>query len=311
MRRAFLFCVILVLFPYVATLTFAGTIRGQREKTMGETDIDSGKRICLDRQRRGYVDVEEYLVGVVAKQMPADYEKEALKAQAVIARTYVYRQMEGQDEIRESELNLEYLEEEQMEKLWGKPKFLEYYQKIRQAVEETAEKTMTCSGEYVEPLFHRASAGQTRDGDQAHPYLVSVDSREDMEAEGYLTMNVWTPQEFADLIRQIPEGERVTADQIPETIQLIARDKAGYVTEIQIGTHIFDGESIGKVLGLPSAAYSLESYGTGVRAVCRGHGHGYGMSQYGAHIKAREGMKAEDILGYYYHDIVIQSGESS
>lgn len=309
MRRAFLFCVIFVLFPYVATLTFAGTIRGQREKTMGETDIDSGKRICLDRQRRGYVDVEEYLVGVVAKQMPADYEKEALKAQAVIARTYIYRQMDGRNEIAESELAMEYLEEEQMEKLWGKPRFLEYYQKIRQAVEETRGKVMEAGGEYAEPLFHRTSAGQTRDGDEAHSYLVSVDSKEDVEAEGYLTVTVWTTNQFTDLVRHMESGENISEDQIPDSIQVVGRDNAGYVTEIQIGSHTFDGESVRKALELPSSAYMLERYGEGIRAVCRGQGHGYGMSQYGAHKKAAAGMSAEEILGYYYNGIEIISLE--
>lgn len=306
-RKMFLFCVIAVLFPYIATLAFTGTIKGKGEGTAGEAGLISEKRIYLDRERRGYVDAEEYLVGVVAKQMPADYEEEALKAQAIIARTYVYRQMEGRDEIRESELNLEYLEEEQMEKLWGRPKFLEYYGKIRQAVEGTRGETIIYEGEYAEPLFHRASAGQTRTGDQAHPYLVSVDSREDMEAEGYLTMITWEGEAFADLIRQIPGGEQVRTDQIPQTVQVIERDGGGYVTQIQIGSHVFDGETVGRALGLPSCAYTLEAYGNGVRAVCRGQGHGYGMSQFGAHMKAAAGMKAEDILSYYYNGAVIDS----
>lgn len=309
MRKAFLFCIIMVLFPYVATLAFAGTIRGHEERTLGETGMSSGKRIYLDRQRRGYVDAEEYLVGVVAKQMPADYEEEALKAQAVIARTYIYRQMEGRDEIAESELAMEYLEEEQMEKLWGKPRFLEYYQKIRQAVEETRGKVMVAQEEYVEPLFHRASAGQTRDGDEAHPYLVSVDSREDMEAEGYLTAVIWTKEQFTACIRTMDQGEGIKEDQIPDSIQVVGRDNAGYVTEIQIGSHTFDGESVRKALELPSAAYALEGYGEGVRAVCRGEGHGYGMSQYGAHKKAAAGMKADEILRYYYNSIEIISLE--
>ena len=309
MRKAFLFCIIIVLFPYVATLAFAGTIRGHVERTLGEAGMSSGKRIYLDRQRRGYVDAEEYLVGVVAKQMPADYEEEALKAQAVIARTYIYRQMDGQDEIAESELAMEYLEEEQMEKLWGKPRFLEYYQKIRQAVEGTRGKVMVAREEYVEPLFHRASAGQTRDGDEAHPYLVSVDSKEDMEAEGYLTAVTWTKGQFTACIRTMDQGEGISEDQIPDSIQVVGRDNAGYVTEIQIGSHTFDGESVRKALELPSAAYTLEGYGEGVRAVCRGEGHGYGMSQYGAHKKAAAGMNADEILGYYYNDIEIISLE--
>lgn len=307
MRRFWLFCMVMVLFPYVATLAFSGNINGSVRRNLGGNGPDSGRRVYLDRKNRSYVDVEEYLVGVVAKQIPADYELEALKAQAMIARTFVYRQMEGREEIPESELNLEYLEEEQMEKLWGKPRFLEYYQKVQQAVEETKGRTLTFEGDYIEPMFHRASAGQTRDGDEAHPYLLSVDAGEDMEAEGYLTVITWTVEQFVELVGKIPGGESVEQGQIPDSIQLIARDKAGYVTEIQIGSHSFDGEEVRTYLGLPSAAYTLEGYEEGVRAVCRGQGHGYGMSQYGAHRKAAEGMGAEEILAYYYQNIEIIS----
>lgn len=305
MRRFWLFCIMAVLFPYVTTLAFSRTITGAGGGNSGQGQLTGGKRIRLDRQGQGYVDVEEYLVGVVARQMPADYEEEALKAQAVIARTYVCRQMEGRTEIAQSELNIEYLEEQQMEKLWGKPRFLEYYQKVRQAVEETRGAVMVYEGEYIEPLFHRISAGYTREGDQAHPYLPSVESREDMEAEGYLTVAVWTPGQFTELIHQMKEGESLTEDQIPQSIQPITRDTAGYMTEIQIGSHVFDGESVREALGLPSAAFALESYEGGVRAVCRGQGHGYGMSQYGAHRKAASGMKAEEILSAYYKNIEI------
>ncbi len=305
MRKFWFFCVIAVLFPYVGTLVFSGTIKGTSDSYWDQGQTAGRRRIRLDRQGQGYVDVEEYLVGVVARQMPADYEKEALKAQAVIARTYVYRQMEGRTEIPQSELSIEYLEEQQMEKLWGKPRFLEYYQKVRQAVEETRGAVILSDGEYIEPLFHRLSAGCTREGDEGHPYLASVESQEDLEAEGYLTVNAWTAGQFTDLIHRLKEGESLTEDQIPESIQTVGRDAAGYVTEIQIGTHIFDGESVRETLGLPSSAFALEDYEGGVRAVCRGQGHGYGLSQYGAHRKAAAGMTAEEILSAYYKNIEI------
>ncbi|MCI9502942.1 MAG: SpoIID/LytB domain-containing protein [Hungatella sp.] len=303
MRRFWLVCLIAVLFPYVVTLSLGTAMTGTGGRGQGSA---AGRKIYLDRQRGGYVDVEEYLVGVVAKQIPGSYEEEAIKAQAVIARTYVYRQMDGREEVPESELDLEYLEEEQMEKLWGKPRFLEYYQKIRRAVEETGGEVLKAEGEYIEPLFHRASAGQTRDGDPAHPYLAGVDAREDMEAEDYLTVVLWTPEELTGLVRRIPGGDRVSVDQIPSSIQVIARDSAGYVTEIQFGSHSFDGESVRSALGLPSAAYTLEACEGGVRAVCRGQGHGYGLSQYGAHKKAALGMTAEEILAYYYTGVTIE-----
>ncbi|MCI8836751.1 MAG: SpoIID/LytB domain-containing protein [Hungatella sp.] len=311
MRRFWMFCLAAVLFPYVFTLAANRGINGIRGSAgmgnMGEAGEKSSKRVYLDG--KGFVDGEEYLVGVVASQMPADYETEALKAQAVAARTFLYRQMGDKDEIREDELNLEGMGEEQMEKMWGSPRFLEYYEKVRGAVDETRGQVMVYEGEYIEPLFHRASAGSTRDGDEAHPYLASAESGTDMEMDGYLTVAWWTAEELADKVRSMPEGEQVRAEQIPDTIQVIERDGAGYVTQIQIGSHIFDGEAVRTALGLPSSAYVLEGYEDGVRAVCRGQGHGYGLSQYGAHMKAAQGMKAEEILTYYYKNIEIISGE--
>lgn len=312
MRKFWISCIIAVLFPYIVTLAVSGGINGIRQGAgqngiLGNTETGSGKTVYLEG--RGSVDGEEYLVGVLARQMPADYEMEALKAQAIAARTFLYRQMGDRDEIQESELNLEGMGEEQMEKMWGSPRFLEYYEKVKGAVEQTKGQTMVFEGEWVEPMFHRASAGKTRDGDEGHAYLVSAESGEDVEMDGYLTIMMWTSKEFAQLIRQIPEGESVREEQIPDTIQVIGRDSAGYVTQIQIGSHSFDGEAIKEALGLPSSAYTLEGYEEGVRAVCRGQGHGYGLSQFGAHVKAAGGMKAEEILAHYYKNIEIISGE--
>ena len=108
MRRFWWFCAVAVLFPYVFTLVASGGIHGigggTRVGSFGEEAWESGRRVYLEG--RGFVDGEEYLVGVVARQMPADYEPEALKAQAIVARTFLYRQMGDEREIWESDLNL-------------------------------------------------------------------------------------------------------------------------------------------------------------------------------------------------------------
>ena len=94
---------------------------------------------------------------------------------------------------------------------------------------------------------------------------------------------------------------------MPGTIQIILRDDSGYVEQLQIGTRTYTGEEVQYALGLPSAAYGFEEYEGGVRAVCQGIGHGYGMSQYGAKCKAEEGWTAEKILPYFYKNIVLIS----
>lgn len=297
MSRIWTGCMLALLIPYVVTLALAGTIKGEEKRV----EFISGKTV-LTRQGRA-VDVEEYLIGVVGRQMPADYGAEALKAQAVVARTYIYKQMGDSVEVGEEELNLEYLEEKQLETMWGSDRFVEYYKNIQEAVEATGQMVMTYEGNLIDPLFHRASAGKTRAGDEYHPYLESVESLRDVEAEGYLSMPSWEPEAFVSAVNQITGDGDLTVSQVPEGIQLIEKDGAGYVRTIQIGSHAYSGEEVQAALGLPSACFTLEGYEGRIRAVCKGIGHGYGMSQYGARVMAEEGKTAEEILSWYFKNI--------
>lgn len=219
------------LFPYIITLTVSGTAAAEQSKEAGQ----SGRKIYLDREEGGYVDLEDYLPGVIARQIPADYEPEVLKAQAILARTYIRKQMGDGKEIAESALDLDFLEEEQLKALWGTDRFVEYYKKMESAAEDTAGMVIAWNGELIDPLFCRASAGKTRSGDSYHPYLASADSARDVEADGYLQVVTWSKEEFARLLSALPEGEAITADMVPGCVQVVSRDGAGYVEEIQIG----------------------------------------------------------------------------
>ena len=194
-----------------------------------------------------------------------------------------------------------------MEKMWGSESFVTSYQAIEEAVRSTNRMVITYDGNLIDPLFHRASTGKTRTGDEIHPYLEGVDSKRDVEAEGYLTVLPFKKEEFVKKINQISQEDLVTVDQIPQSIQIVERDENGYVKQIQIGTRVFTGEEIQYALGLPSASYGFEEYEGGIRAVCQGIGHGYGLSQYGAKCKAEKGWKAEKILSYFYKNIVLIS----
>ncbi len=296
MRRFFLALLAVLLLPYVLTLAWSGQFRGVRERE----SPGSGRRIYLEEG--GYVDAEEFLVGVVARQIPAEYEPEALKAQAVIARTYVFRQMDGAGEVSAGELGLGDPGENSLETLWDKDHFAEYYEKIRSAVEDTAGQVLVCGGELIEPLFHRASAGATRNGDALHPYLSSVDSSFDVEAENYMTVLEWSPEELTGRMNADSAFPQISVSpgQLADTIQIVSKDRAGYVAQIQIGSHIYTGDEVRQLLGLPSSAFTLKDHEGKIRAVCKGLGHGYGLSQYGAHHLAAEGQSAEEILTYYY-----------
>lgn len=305
MRKIWTGLLLALLIPYIATLALTGNIQGAGGKRKSQSaGVKSGRMVILSE---GAVDVEEYLVGVVGRQIPAEYGLEALKAQAVIARTYIYRQMGEKQEISQEELNLDYLEADQLEKLWGSDRFVDFYETIEQAVEETGGLVLSVNGELIEPLFHRASAGMTRAGDERHPYLQPVESRKDVEMEGYLSVLLWDAGTFAEKINEITPEKDQKADQIASSIQLVEKEEAGYVKKIQIGNHTYTGDEIQQVLRLPSPCFTLEEYEGQIRAVCQGMGHGYGMSQYGARVKAEAGATAEEILKYYFQNVELIS----
>ena len=301
--------------PYVGTLAWTGTIRGEELRYEQQKEISGRRRILLDRTSGSYyMDMEEYLPGVIARQIPVEYEPEALKAQAIIARTYICRQMEGTgdgEEIAESALDMDYLEADQLKKLWGSSRFPEYYKKLEDAVKATSGIVMTYEGKCIDPMYCRATAGMTRQGDFTHPYLQTVDCPGAVEAEGYMQMLSFSRESFVSDINSIPAGESgsrtIEASQVPDTIQIVSRDDAGYVDTVQIGSAGYTGEEVQYALGLASSCFVLEPYEDGIRAVVKGIGHGYGLSQATANEKAKEGWKAEDILGYFYKNIAFIS----
>ena len=187
----------------------------------------------------------------------------------------------------------------------------EYYKKLEDAVKATSGIVMTYEGKCIDPMYCRATAGMTRQGDFTHPYLQTVDCPGDVEAEGYMQMLSFSRDSFTAAINSIPAGESgsrtIEASQVPDTIQIVSRDEAGYVDDVQIGNAGYTGEEVQYALGLASSCFVLEPYEDGIRAVVKGIGHGYGLSQATANEKAKEGWKAEDILGYFYKNIAFIS----
>ena len=297
------------LIPYITTLAVSGRvqgadggkIRGNSDRTSGWESQTDGRQILLDREdgvrnngTGDAVPLEEYLIGLTAVQIPDGYPKEAVKAQAILARTALYREMDGADSIEESALDMDYLEPEQIESRFEAAGMPEYYQTICGAV--------------------RVSAGRTREGDEAHPYLASVAAKEDEGAGGYLTRQGMTREELKkrleeglNALGEHPDLENLEEDRILEEIQIVKRDSAGYVETVQIGAETYSGDAVRYALGVPSPAFSLEEDGDEIRCVTYGRGHGYGLSQYGAGLMAENGSSAEEILKHYFKNIQIVS----
>ena len=309
MKRFFVMLFAMVMIPYVTTLAWTGRIR-----------TDAGVE----------VPAEEFLVGVVAAEIPAEYGIETLKAQAVLARTYVYRIADpgialenagdGADpdaagtfsgtlrmfdrSLMEEELDIDCLSVREMEKKWGKEHFEEYYEKVRQAVRETTGLVAECGGDLIEPFYCLAAAGKTREL-TAYPYLCSVESPGDLEVDGFLSVRTFTEAEFADKIGRTG-GPRPGAAGIAGKIQIIERDDAGYVKRVQIGDMDYTGDEVRDSLGLQTSCFHFSSADGKIRVSSKGIGSGYGFSQAGADAMEREqGSGFRELLKYYFQGIEI------
>lgn len=306
MKKFLLVLLVMALVPYVTTLAFTGRL--ESDGYLWESGGNGGDRTVIVEQngKKIPVDLETFLVGVVADQISADYGEETIKAQAVLARTYIYRELDGAESIPEEALDLDCLNRAQMEKLWGTGQFASYYQKIQNAINETAGQTLVHDGTYIEPFFCRAASGKTRDGKEKYPYLRPVESAGDLEAAGFLNLTSWTPDQLAARISAIPDAVSVAGSQFPAELQIVERDASGYVVQIQAGGKVYSGEEVQYALNLPSACYSFEEFDGKIRVSCKGIGHGYGFSQAGANSLEKAGMDYRSLLNYYFQNVEIR-----
>lgn len=292
------FTVILML-PYTITAFWHGNAKGEA--------VSEGGRTVIISESSGIEEIpmDDYIAGVVAGQIDMSYEEEAIKAQTILTRSYICNIMGDEKSIDSKELKLEYHAEKELEAAWGES-FKEYYDKVCSAVRNTGMSIMTYDGCVAEGVFHKISAGATRDGSSVYPYLVSVSSPKDIEAENYTSIKEYSFDEFVSKASGLEEGA-VFSDGEAISLQVVETDTAGYVKSAMIGTKTFEGERIMEVFELPSCAFTFQILDNKVRIICKGSGYGYGMSQYGASRLAEEGSNAENILKYYFKGVEIGS----
>lgn len=243
-------------------------------------------------------ELEAYVEGVVAAEMPVSFPEEALKAQAVAARTYQLRQQQaaGTEEVL-YDVGQAYLSQEEQKERWGE-NYAVYAAKIHRAVQETAGEIMVYDGEPILAAFHAQSAGRTEAAEnvwaEALPYLRSVDSSSDADAPQYETEVVFSEKELKKRLG--------TAD-----LQILSRTAAGYVSEVQAGEKVLTGREVREALGLRSSSFTIKRTAEGILFTTHGYGHGAGMSQYGAAALAKEGKNYHEILRHYYTDVKFTS----
>lgn len=246
------------------------------------------------------IPLEEYLVGVIAGEMPVSFEKEALKAQAVASRTFVLSRNLKVDNTTNSQV---YLDDQQMRENWGK-QYEQNKKKIEQVIQETKGEVMTYQGEYISALFFSSSNGKTVNSEDYFSgevdYLKAVDSHWDTSVDPHnIKSQTFTKQQLADVFNTVPQN-----------IQITSYTSSGYVKQLTINQKTYTGREIREKLSLPSSCFQIEFSSKGYTFITKGNGHGVGMSQYGAQGMALENKSYQDILNHYYKNIKIESIDS-
>ena len=261
------------------------------------------------------MDLGTYLVGVVRAEMPASFEEEALKAQAVAARTYSLNKAGGSPNHPEADLCTDYrccqawISREDAEANWGENAGV-YADKITHAVADTAGQVVLYEGQLIDAVFHSSSGDATLDAVEVWggsvPYLQSVSSPEGEEVPNYHSEATFTAQEFRDLfLAAQPEAalEGAPESWFGETV----RTTGGSVHTIQIGGVSVTGTQVRQIFSLRSACFTVSCTEDAVTFSVTGFGHGVGMSQYGANAMAAAGNTYTEILEHYYTGVTVEA----
>lgn len=259
------------------------------------------------------LDMRDYVIGAVMAEMPAAYHEEALKAQAVAARTYAVRQREkqklsadpklmGADISNDSTKYQAYFTSEQARDFYG-DSYEEYYKIVSSAVDATEGEILVYGGEPIVAAFHSASGGRTESAEviwgSEVEYLVPVDSSGDEKSPVYLDEKIFTEEELSEIVKkEYPDASFGTE---PEKWLVIGdRSTSGTVLELSAGGEVISGTAFRQLFSLRSANFSVE-YADGQFVITtRGNGHGVGMSQFGANSMANDGADYREILLHYY-----------
>lgn len=261
------------------------------------------------------VQLEDYLVGVVAAEMPADFKEEALKAQALTARTYIVNRLVSKGDLKDvpkdaqvtdTKIHQVYMNDNEQRKEWGKD-YEWKKKKILEAVQATGGQILTYNGKPIEATFFSTSNGYTENSEDYWPgkipYLRSVSSPWDMKSEKFNGQKEMTVKQFeAKLGVKIGSGE--TIGQIKE------KTIGKRVGKVDFNGKMLTGKEIRDKLNLMSSDFSWVRKGNNIVITTKGFGHGVGMSQYGANGMAAEGADYKKIVKHYYQGVEITSAET-
>jgi len=257
------------------------------------------------------MDLEEYILGVVAGEMPAGFHVEALKAQALAARTYTLLRMKafggngctmhpGADICTDSTNCQAYRNPKTVKKDLNK---------LKKAVSDTAGEVIVFQGHLIDAVFFSTSGGKTENSEDIWsskvPYLRSVMSQYEEQSPKLMTQKEIDINTFISYMKEIEPSIKLSKKNMKKQIAIMERSDGGSVMQIKVGNKVMKGTAIRQKLGLNSANFKIEYSLNKMIFTVLGYGHGIGMSQYGADGMARNGSDYKEIINHYYQGVDI------
>lgn len=352
------FCLIMLLLPYIVTVFVHGkdfealgnkdkifvNVRKPRsgaslaqmenipdtvETSAAESGADTWNGASGQEKETQVVQVpwEEYFVGIMGREVPADAEMEFLKAQAVLLRTKLYQELDAQEEQQPSDtpssepanqkvLDEEYMTREELEKKAGSSNVESYYDSLLQAMRDTENQVLFYQDTYALVPFHQSSNGMTRSaqevmGTDAYPYLAVRECPLDKEADDEMLITSFAYKDVQancqSFLVAVAEEEANKTYQFSD-FEIISHDSAGYVLEMRIGETVCTGDQFRDAMSLASSAFSIKDTNGKLQVTTTGKGHGLGLSQWTAQQMAKSGKNYEEILQFFFEGTSLADG---
>ena len=329
MKKIILFILLFICLIFILPIVFINKksfiistdlkdIQNNAELQIEQYDYSNYKTIKLLHKKENEVEelnLDEYIANVVSAEMPVKFELEALKAQAIVARTYTIYKITTSKKHSEADICDDstccqaWISKDERFKRWDKTEGEDNWNKIVSAVNDTKGKIITYNNKPINAFFHSNSGGKTEVpyyvwGGSGYPYLQVVETSGEENYSQYRSEAEFSKNEFEEKIKEKHKNFEIDYKQ-DNCIKIIEKDSSDRVITVKIGNLNLSGVETRSILGLKSANFDIEITEDKVKFTVIGYGHGVGMSQTGADSLAKQGKNYEEIIKHFYKDVEI------
>lgn len=329
MKKFFLYIIIIVILAFLFPIFFTKKFITEDVSAKSEEEIKTEEQEKYEYQSYGEINVlhtvnneiekmslDEYLLGVVSAEMPVSFEEEALKAQAIVARTYTIYTIKNSkgkhgdaDICDDSKCCQAWISKEDRLNKWDENKREENWNKIQNVVYSTQGKIIVYDNEPIDAFFHSNSGGKTEEvsnvwGGTDLPYLKSVQTSGEEAYTQYYSEVTISKVEFEEKIKERYPDFYINYSE-NECVKILEYTNGDRVKTIKIGNLNLSGVEVRTLLGLRSANFEFYINEEELKFSVKGYGHGVGMSQTGADALAKEGKKYDEIIKHFYTNVEI------